>query len=404
MKALVLNCGSSSLKFHLYEMPREILMVQGSAEKNDSGNASLSIKWRNKEVFHREWQEFSLEEILTCVLNELQDPKNHGVDSLSEIDVVGHRLIHGRENDDDVVEITGHLISYMKSNISLAPLHYPANLRGILAIKKLAPNVLQTGVFDSAFHRTLPPKAFLYGIPMNWYREHHIRKYGFHGISHKYVAQRSCEITDVYFEKSKIITCHLGNGASVAAIRNGKSIDTSMGMTPVEGLLMGTRSGDIDAGVLVYLQQNYKLSAGEINSLINERGGLLGLSGVSSDYREVEKAAASGNKNAKIALDVYHYRIKKYIGSYLAVLGGAHLLVFTGGVGENSVQAREEICSGMEDLGISLSHSLNQDVNGTEAVISKTASKIQVVVVPTNEQLMIAREAAKLVMRKEKKP
>nr|MDA3872480.1 acetate/propionate family kinase [Kiritimatiellia bacterium] len=257
----------------------------------------------------------------------------------------------------------------MKKSVSLAPLHYPANLEGINVTRQLMPDILQAGVFDTAFHLTLPDTAFLYGIPLSWYQKHKIRRYGFHGSSHKYASQRASEITGLDYHRCKIISCHLGNGASVAAIKNGKSIDTSMGFTPVEGLLMGTRCGDIDAGVLIYLQQNFNLSYREIQQMINKESGLLGNSGVSGDYRAVEQAANEGNKAAQTALAVYHYRIKKYIGAYAAAMGGLDIVVFTGGVGQNSVNARKEICSELEFLGIQLSEKQNTMLNGTEAII-----------------------------------
>ncbi len=399
MKILVINSGSSSVKFQLYRMPQEKMLVKGSAEKNGSGDTDFSFSSNNKTT-EDNWPDFNYGKIMEKILKELQNPELDIIQSLDEIEVVGHRLIHGGEKSECCVEITDELISYMKSSIELAPLHYPPNLKGIEAVSEQLPEVFQTGVFDTSFHQTLPRKAFLYGIPLKWYEDHKIRRYGFHGTSHKYVSQRACEITGTFYGKSKIISCHLGNGASIAAIKNGKSIDTSMGLTPVEGLLMGTRSGDIDAGVLVHLQQNFDFSSEDIQQLINKKSGLLGLSGVSSDYREVEEAAEKGNENAKTAIDVYCHRIKKYIGSYLAVLGGANILVFTGGVGENSAAVRKEVCNEMEWAGLSVSAIINREMNGKEAVISETGSKIKVLIVPTNEELMIARESAELAKSK----
>lgn len=401
MNVLVINCGSSSIKFHLYKMPGEFLFLSGKVEKDGNGNTWFEFNFREK-VIKRTREGFSFSNGLNEILNEIIKPENKCLDSLEEIDVVGHRLIHGCEGGKSCVEISDSLMKHMNRCISLAPLHYPANIEGIVAVKKLLPGVLQAGAFDTAFHQTLPEKAFLYGIPLKWYKEHQIRRYGFHGTSHNYVSQKVCEITGLPFYKSKIISCHLGNGASVAAVKNGKSIDTSMGMTPVEGLLMGTRSGDIDAGALMYIQQNFNLSSEEILEMINKKGGLLGLSGVSSDFRDVLQAAKQGNSDAQIALEVFYYRIKKYIGAFAAVLGGIDAVVFTGGIGEKSSEARLAACEGLGFLGIQISKVLNKTMNGREAIISRPKSNVKVVVVPTNEELMIARQAAGVAKSKKK--
>jgi len=372
-------------------MPEENHIAKGKVEKDATGNAWLEGIFGSKEVIINE-KGFSVREGIHRILSEFINPENECLKSLQEIDVVGHRLIHGCRKDKSCVEVSDSLMEYMNSCISLAPLHYPANIEGIKAVSEWIPQALQTGVFDTAFHHTIPEKAFLYGIPLKWYKQHQIRKYGFHGTSHKYVAKRVCEISGLPFLKSKIISCHLGNGASVAAIKNGRSVDTSMGMTPVEGLLMGTRSGDIDAGVLIYLQEQLHLTVEEVQNEINKEGGLLGLSGVSSDYRDVFLAAGNGNKNAQTALEVYYYRIKKYIGAYAAVLGGMDALVFTGGVGENSSETRRKACDELDFLGIQLSKNKNIALNGTEAEISARESKVKVFIIPTNEELIIARE------------
>lgn len=395
MKILVINSGSSSVKFQLYNMPEETLLVKGSAEKNASEDTEFTLQ-SGKNKTEESWAGFDYDKILEHILNELKKPEYEIIRSLDEIDVVSHRLIHGAEKIEGCVKITEELMDFMHANTELAPLHYPPNLKGIEAIRKRMPDVLQTGVFDTAFHQTIPPKSFLYGLPYHYYEKNKIRRYGFHGTSHQYVSGRACEVSAMYYGRCKIISCHLGNGASVAAIKNGKSVDTSMGMTPVEGVVMGTRCGDVDAGVLVYLQKNFHLSAEEIDKIINRKSGLLGLSGVSSDFREVEKAAKEGNKKAQTAIDVYCYRVKKYIGSYLAALGGANILVFTGGVGENSIRVREQVCRDMEWTGISVSETLNEEMNGKEAIISESGSKVKVVIVPTNEELLIARQSAKL--------
>jgi acetate kinase len=400
MNVLVINCGSSSIKFQLFRMPAGELLIQGKAEKSEMGNTVLRV---NKMQLEKEtsWEGFSWPANFKKMLDELVDPQNECIASLKEIDVVGHRLIHGGEQETDTgaVEITDELIARMEQNVPLAPLHYPASLKGIRTIKQMLPGVLQAGVFDTSFHHSLPPKAFLYGIPLEWYNKHHIRRYGFHGTSHKYAVQRACMHAGVPLEKSRVISCHLGNGASVAAVKNGLSTDTSMGFTPVEGLLMGTRSGDIDAGVLLFLLENFNFSVADVQQLLNKQGGLYGLSGVSADYRAVEEAAIGGNNAARTALDVYHYRVKKYIGAYAAALGGLDVLVFTGGIGENSIRARKEICNEMEFLGIRISEKLNRQLNSSEAVISESTSGVKTVIVPANEELTIAQKTAVLAGR-----
>jgi len=378
-------------------MPDEVLILRGKADKTPGGDTSFFFKTQK-----REWNEnregFSFNFNLEKILGEIVYPQNDILDSLSDVHVVGHRLIHGGEEDALCVEITDEVIAKMKKNISLAPLHYPPNIAGIHISSKMIPHALQAGVFDTSFHQTIPPKAYLYGIPLEWYEHHKIRRYGFHGTSHMYAAQKACELTGLPINESRIITCHLGNGASVAAIRNGKAADTSMGFTPVEGLLMGTRCGDIDAGVILYLQENFNLGTAGIQDLINRQSGLLGLSGLSSDYRQVEEAAEKGNPDARLALELYHYRVRKYIGAYSAVLEGLDMLVFTGGIGENSATARRETCSGFEFLGLKLSKKLNQNSNGKEAVISENDSNVKVVIVPANEELVIARLVAELAV------
>ena len=393
MNVLVINCGSSSVKFQLFRMPDEDLLLQGKAEKTKSGGTGFFYRTKTLESYG-DWETFSFSEIFQKILEVLVHPDKGCLSSLDEINVAGHRLIHGGEQGTGCVEITGDLIAFMESTVSLAPLHYPANLEGIRIMSNLMPGVLQAGVFDTAFHHTLPAKAFLYGISLEWYRKYHIRRYGFHGTSHKYAALLAIQMAGLPLEYSRIVTCHLGNGASVAAVKNGKSVDTSMGFTPVEGLLMGTRSGDIDAGVLMYLQHHLHLTADDIQEAINLKGGLLGLSGFSSDYRAVEEAALKGNEAAQTAIDVYTYRVKKYVGAYSAAMGGLDALVFTGGIGENSKTAREEICRELEFLGICLSKELNVTMNGRKAVISEPDSVVKVLIVPANEELMIAREVA----------
>ncbi|MDD4107916.1 MAG: acetate/propionate family kinase [Prolixibacteraceae bacterium] len=391
MNVLIINCGSSSIKFHLYRMPEESVILHGKAEKSGSGNSVFSFvtsDQRYKEITEGFFYGKNIEIILTALTN----PEISCLSSLSEINMVGYRLIHSPEPGVRCMQVTDEVVKFMESSVPLAPLHYPAYLEVFKKIGEMIPGVFQGGVFDSSFYDSLPLKARLYGIPLRWFREYNIRRYGFHGISHQYAAMRACELTGTDYYKSRVISCHLGNGSSLAAVRNGEAVDTSMGMTPVEGLLMGTRSGDIDAGVILYLQQNYNLSPDDIQRIINIEGGLLGLSEVSSDYRLVEKAAREGNEKAKSALDVFLYRIKKYIGAYAAAMEGLDVLVFTGGIGENSEDAREVVCEGMEFIGISLSKELNSLMNGCEAVISRKDSQTRIVIIPANEELVIARE------------
>ncbi len=395
MNILVVNSGSSSIKFQLFEMPCEKLLMKSKAVKNELGKADFNFITRERDISFPV-KEFSFRIIFEKLLEELIRPESQCLSSNDEIDIIGHRLIHGGEQGTDCVIITEELIAYMESCISLAPLHYPANLEGIRTIRQMMPRKIQAGVFDTAFHSTLPPKAFLYGISPEWYRKHHIRRYGFHGTSHKYASARACQLAGIDFGNCKIVSCHLGNGASAAAVKNGKSIDTSMGFTPVEGLVMGSRCGDIDAEVLLHIMENHHYSTSRIRQLINREAGLLGLSGVSSDYREVEKAAEKGNASARLALDVYHYRVKKYIGAYAATLEGIDILVFTGGVGENSSNARTEICKGLQFLGIDLDIEKNEKPDDDEAMISSQDSKVAVAVIAANEELEIARKVAEL--------
>lgn len=395
MNILIINCGSSSIKFQLFRMSEEQLIAKGKAEKRSGDETDFLFESGNGRI-EKQWDGFSYEKSLDKIIAELINPENNCLESLEDIDAVGHRLIHGGEEQTGCTEITEPLLEKMKASVSLAPLHYPPNIEGIEIITRNLPEVFQAGVFDTAFHTTLPEKAFLYGLPLKWYEKHRIRKYGFHGTSHKYASRKACEIAGLDYLKSKVISCHLGNGASVTAVKNGKSVDTSMGLTPVEGLLMGTRCGDIDAGLLLNLQQNFELSTDNLQQILNKESGLLGLSEVSSDYRAVEEAAQNGNEKARTALDVYHYRIKKYIGAYAAAMGGLDVLVFTGGIGENSAGARSAVCHEMEFLGIQLSAEKNRIAGGSEMLIHENESKVRVAIIPANEELVIAREVSEL--------
>ena len=392
MKILVLNCGSSSVKYKLFDMNSHDVMAQGGVEKLGLPGSFLKFTLPDGEkvILEKELPEHTaaIEFILSILMSE-----DYGcIRSLEEIEAVGHRVVHGAEEFSSSVEITSEVIGKMVECIDLAPLHNPPNLKGIRAMSALIPGIRQVGVFDTAFHQTMPDYAYMYGLPYSSYKKYGIRRYGFHGTSHRYVSAHACEVLGVPYEKQRIITAHIGNGGSIAAIKDGKSVDTSMGLTPVEGLLMGTRCGDIDAGALTYLMDKDGLDAKGLSDLVNKRSGVWGLSGISSDMREIEAAVAEGDKRATLALNVYNYRIKKYIGAYAAVLGGVDILVFTGGVGENQWATREAVCINMEYMGLKLDVAKNKGMRGEEMVISTPDSKVTVIVVPTDEEFMIAAD------------
>ncbi len=397
MKILVLNCGSSSIKYQLFDMEKKEVLTKGGIEKiglhgsflKNHRNDGDKVKLVGEVIDHQAGIEY--------ILGVLVSKKHGAINELNEINAVGHRVVHGAEKFKNSVLITEEVIDNIEDCIDLAPLHNPPNLKGINAMKELLPDVPQVAVFDTAFHQTMPDYAYTYAIPYSLYKKYGLRRYGFHGSSHRYVSVRACEILGVDFHKQKIITCHLGNGASITAIQNGKSIDTSMGLTPVEGLMMGTRSGDLDLGVLTHIINKEEISINAANTLINKHSGMLGVSGISSDMREIHNAATKGDKRAQLAIDMYCYRIKKYIGSYLAAMGGADTLVFTGGIGENATFIREAVCSNMEFLGISLDVIKNSTVHGSEGLIHNQNSKLKVLVVPTNEELIIAQDTLEIV-------
>ncbi|MBP1639243.1 MAG: acetate kinase [Bacteroidetes bacterium] len=392
MKILVLNCGSSSVKYKLFDMESKTILGQGGVEK-------LGMQGSFLKHTRPDGQKVTLEgEILThsvaveYILGILLSEKHGAIKSLDEIDAVGHRLVHGGEKFNKSVLIDDEVIAKIEECIEIAPLHNPPNLAGINAIRELLPQVPQVGVFDTAFHQTMPPYAYMYGIPYSLYTKYGIRRYGFHGTSHRYVSKRACELLKLDINNSKLITCHIGNGGSITAIKNGKSVDTSMGFTPVEGLLMGTRCGDIDLGVVTFLMDKEMLGTDSASTLFNKHSGLLGISGVSSDMRDVMKAAKEGNEHAQLSLEMYHYRIKKYIGAYMAALEGADAIIFTGGVGENGSLSRELSCEGLEFLGIKIDKALNATIHGEEQVISTPDSQVKVIVIPTDEEFMIASD------------
>ncbi|MDD2799009.1 MAG: acetate kinase [Bacteroidales bacterium] len=392
MKILVLNCGSSSVKYKLFDMQNNNMLAQGGVEKIGLKGSFLKLTLPNgdKAILEGEILEHNM--AIEYIVGVLLSEKYGCIKSISEIDAVGHRVVHGGEKFNTSVKIDDEVIANIEECIDIAPLHNPPNLKGIYAVNEIMGDIPQVAVFDTAFHQTMPAHAYLYGIPYSLYEKYSIRRYGFHGTSHRYVSQRACEILGVDPSNHKMITCHIGNGASVAALHNGISVDTSMGFTPVEGLMMGTRSGDVDAGVITFLIEKEMVGAGGISNMLNKQGGLLGVSGVSSDMRELVAEIEKGNERAALALEMYNYRLKKYIGAYAAALGGVDTIVFTGGVGENQTQLRAEVCKGLEFMGIEIDEEINKNTRGDEAIISKNTSKVTVMIVPTDEEFMIAKD------------
>lgn len=399
MKILVLNCGSSSVKYKLFNMDTHEVLAQGGVEKLGLPGSFLKFTLPDGEkvIMEKDLPEHNA--AIQFILSVLTDKKYGCIKSYDEIDAVGHRVVHGGEQFSSSVEITSEVIGKVVECIDLAPLHNPPNLKGIRAMSALIPGIRQVGVFDTAFHQTMPDYAYMYGLPYSLYKKYGIRRYGFHGTSHRYVSKRACDILGVPYEKQRIITAHVGNGGSIAAIKDGKCIDTSMGLTPVEGLLMGTRCGDVDAGALSFIMDKEGLDAKGLSDLINKQSGVLGLSGLSSDMREIEAAVAEGDKKAILALNVYNYRIKKYIGAYAAAMGGCDILVWTGGVGENQWATRREVCQNMEYMGMKLDVEKNEGMRGEEMVISTPDSKVTVIVVPTDEEYMIASDTMDILSK-----
>ena len=397
MKILVLNCGSSSIKYKLYNMTSKEVLAQGGIEKIALPDSFLkfTLPDGNKTVIEKYIPEHS--EGIQLILEVLTSEEFGCIKSLDEINAVGHRLVHGGEKFNSSVLITPAVIKQVEECIDLAPLHNPANLKGVAAITKILPNVPQVGVFDTAFHQTMPAYAYMYPLPYNYYEEYGIRRYGFHGTSHRYVSKRACEFLGMDYKNSRIITAHIGGGGSITAIKNGESIDTSMGLTPVEGLMMGTRCGDVDLGAMTYLMEKAQLSVSDVNNIINKKSGVIGISGVSSDMRDIENAVAAGNERAKLALDMFEYRIKKYIAAFAGVLNGVDILVFTGGVGENQTYTRQYVCDGLKYLGIEIDNELNKVLRGEEKELSTPNSKVRVVVIPTDEELTIASDTLEIV-------
>ena len=397
MKILVLNCGSSSVKYKLLDMVTNEVLGAGGVEKIGMKGSFLKHIRRDgkKVVLKGEILEHQL--AVEYILGVLTSEKHGAIKSLEEINAVGHRVVHGGEKFNSSVLITEEVIHKIVECIDIAPLHNPPNLAGIYAINELLPAVPQVAVFDTAFHQTMPEYAYMYGIPYSLYKKYGIRRYGFHGTSHRYVSKRACEFLGLDYSKTRMITAHIGNGASITAIENGKSVDTSMGFTPIEGLMMGTRSGDVDLGVVTFLMEKEMIGSASVSTLFNKHSGVLGISGISSDMRDIEHAIADGNERAKLALDMYEYRIKKYIGSYAAALGGVDVIVFTGGVGENQSSSREYVCEGLGFMGVKIDNELNAKSHGNEVLLSTPDSTVKVVVIPTDEEYMIASDTLEIV-------
>ena len=395
MKVLVINCGSSSLKYQVIDMRDESVLVKGLVER--IGIEGSQIKHEKtgceKHIIREALPDHK--KAISLVLATLQDATHGVIKSMDEIVAVGHRVVHGGETFSKSVLIDDKVMQGIKECIPLAPLHNPANIMGIEACQALMPKTPMVAVFDTAFHQTMPQSSYIYALPYEYYTKYKVRRYGFHGTSHKYVSARAAEMLGKKIEDLSIVTCHLGNGSSLAAVKGGKVLDTSMGLTPLEGLAMGTRSGDLDPAILPFIMEKEKLSSKDMGNVLNKASGVLGISGVSSDFRDIEEAANSGNERAKLALDVFCLRVRKYIASYAAVMGGIDVLVFTAGIGENSIGLREKICEGLGFLGIEIDSEKN-NVRGKETIAQKDGARVKILIVPTNEELMIARDAVSL--------
>lgn len=396
MKVLIVNCGSSSLKYQILEMNHETLLCKGIVEKIGLDDSKVEQKCGNKEI-EKKVEVKDHEEALKVVIDLITDEEYGCLKSIKDIQAVGHRVVHGGEDFSSSVMIDDDVIKALEDNSNLAPLHNPANITGIKAAGKLLPGVPQVGVFDTAFHQTMPQKAFMYPIPYELYKKYKIRRYGFHGTSHRYVSKRASELLNREKNELKIVSAHIGNGASIAAIDHAKVIDTSMGLTPLEGLVMGTRSGDIDPAIPLFLMRN-GYSEHDVDEILNKKSGIYGLSDyISSDMRDIRKARDEGNKLAAMALDVYIYRMAKYIGAYATAMKGIDVLIFTAGVAENTPEIRKRVCEYLTVFGVEIDDFKNEELNGKEGIISTKNSKVSVMIIPTNEELMIARDTKKIV-------
>ena len=395
MNVLVVNGGSSSLKYQLIDMEHEVVLAKGQFEKIGSDDAIFTHRRPDADKLERVEPVADHKVALQVLLDILVDPEHGVIGSMDEIDAVGHRVVHGAEKFADSVLITPAVMEALEECAKIAPLHNPPNIQGIEACQKIMPNVPQVGVFDTAFHQTMPAEAFLYGLPYEAYTDLGVRRYGFHGTSHKYVAQRVAELMGKHMSDLRIVSCHLGNGSSVTAIKGGRSIDTSMGFTPLSGLIMGTRCGDIDPAIVPYLMEKWDMTYHEIDAIMNKKSGVFGISGVSNDFRVIEEAAEAGNKRAQLALDMFHYKVRATIGAYVAVMGGVDAIVFTAGIGENGIGNRDAICNGLEYLGTRIDPERN-NVRGKEQEISAEGSKVKIFAIPTNEEIMIARDTKRI--------
>lgn len=399
MKILVLNCGSSSIKYKLYDMEGEKVLAQGGVERIGLDGAFIKVTLPSGEKRQIMHDMPDHKEGVNVVFKALLDPEMGALKSLDEIDAVGHRIVQGGDKFNQSMLVDKSVEDGIEELCDLAPVHNAGHLKGIRAVDALMPKTPQVVVFDNAFHSTMPDYAYLYAIPYELYEKYHVRRYGFHGTSHRYVSKRVCEILGLDQADSKVITCHIGNGASIAAVLNGKVVDTSMGLTPLAGVMMGSRCGDIDPSAVTYLMEKLNMTPHEMSEFLNKKSGVLGITGISSDMRDVEAAANEGNERAVLALKMYAYRVKKYIGSYAAAMGGVDAVVFTAGVGENQTGLRADICRGLEFLGIEIDEAVNATVRGKEAVISSPSSRVKVVVVPTDEEIVIARDTQALVAK-----
>ena len=399
MTILVLNCGSSSIKYQVIDM-NEVnnpqLLAKGLVERIGLAEGILTHKPVGKDKFELNQPIPDHTAGISLIIDAITNPAHGVIESLQALGAVGHRVAHGGEYFSDSAVVNEDVIEKIKTCFELAPLHNPANLSGILAIEKLLPGIPQVAVFDTSFHQTIPAKNYLYALPYKYYENYRIRRYGFHGTSHKFVAKKACDMCGLDFEKSKVITCHIGNGASVTAILNGKSYDTSMGFTPVDGLIMGTRTGEIDPGALLYIADKENLSTAQVNNLINKQSGMQGITDISSDMRDIEAEAAKGNERALLGLDMYRTRIQRFVGGYAAIMGGVDLIVFTGGVGENDPMTREQVCSGLEFMGVEFDCEANNGVRGKDKILSKESSRVKVMVTTTDEELVIATDTFRL--------
>ena len=396
MNILVMNCGSSSLKYQLIDSESENVLAKGLCERIGI-DGRLTHKPANKEKYVVETTLKDHNDAVKLVMDTLMDQEHGVISDINEISAVGHRVLHGGKFFSDSIIINEEVKDVIKACFELGPLHNPANLIGIEACEKIMPNTPQVAVFDTAFHQTMPAKAYMYGIPYEYYDKYNIRKYGFHGTSHSFVSKRAIEIAGLDKDNSKVIVCHLGNGASISAVENGKSIDTSMGLTPLEGLIMGTRSGDIDPTVIQYIAHKENKTLEEVLNILNKKSGVLGLSEYSSDFRDILKRAGEGEEKATLALDAFVYRIVKYIGSYIAAMNGVDAIAFTAGLGENNAKVRNMICSSLSYVGVELDQAANEEAAGVEKIISSANSKVKVMAIPTNEELAIARETVALI-------